>query len=595
MVSWLPLYHDMGLMGGLLQPLYSGAQAILMPQRLFLARPVRWLEMISTYRGTVSAAPDFAYRLCVERVSEETMSGLDLSSWQLACSGSETVRAETLNAFAEKFAAVGFNARAFSPCYGQAEATLFVTGGFRGEGFRATSFDTAGLARNIAEPSVAGTPIVACGSVQPEHEVRIADPETGEALYEGQIGEIWISGPVVAQGYWGNAEATSATFVDHGRQRFLRSGDLGFLQEGRLHIAGRRKDLIIIRGQNLFPQDIERCLEAEIELLRNGRVAAFPVDLDGREAIGVAVEVSRVAQKLVQPEALGRAISEAVAENFSEPASVVLLLNPGGLPRTSSGKLQRNATRQGWLDGSLDGYSVIRLGSAVEHAQQRNVPPMNATQMRVAAILPDVLRQNSISLEDSVFALGGTSIDVVQILARINESFNVELEPAALFRAPTLQGLTDAVANAQRGAAQVPKITGHAGGTAPLSYSQRRMWFLRELGGSGAVHHIAGGLRFGGVLDRAALAAALNGLAARHEVLRTVFRRLANGEAEQLVLTDGGAPLAFEDLSHLGEARREAALAALSEAEARQPFDLETGPLLRATLARLGRTAMCCW
>jgi amino acid adenylation domain-containing protein len=589
MVSWLPLYHDMGLMGGLLQPLYAGAQVILMPQQLFLARPARWLETISAYRGTVSAAPDFAYRLCVDRISKETMAGLDLSSWELACSGSETVRAETLNAFAEKFAAVGFDARAFYPCYGQAEATLFVTGGFRGEGLRATSFDTAGLARNIAEPSATGTPIVACGSVQSEHEIRIADPETGEALGEGQIGEIWISGPVVAQGYWGNAEATSATFVDHGGQCFLRSGDLGFLQEGRLYIAGRRKDLIIIRGQNLFPQDIERYLETEIELLRNGRIAAFPVELDGREAIGVAVEVSRVSQKLVQPEALARVISEAVAENFFEPASVVLLLNPGGLPRTSSGKLQRNATRQGWLDGSLDSYAVIRLGSPAEHPSeaQRKVPPMNATQKRIAAILRDVLRQDVTSPEDSVFALGGTSIDAVQILSRINEDFDVELESAALFRSPTVRGLSDAVAIAQRGAAQGPKIASHAGDTSPLSYSQRRLWFLRELGGIGSVHHIAGGLRFGGALDRAALATALGGLVARHEALRTVFRRLGNGEAEQRVVADGGAPLAFEDLSDLGEARREAALAALSETEARQPFDLEAGPLLRATLARL--------
>ena len=592
-VSWLPLYHDMGLMGGLLQPLYSGAPCILMPPQLFLARPMRWLEAISTHRGTVSGGPDFAYRLCVDRIADDAVAALDLSSWELAFSGSETVRADTLNAFAEKFAPAGFDHRAFCPCYGQAEATLFVSGGRRGEGVRATGFDTEKLKGGIAAPAAGdATPIVACGRPQPGHDVVIIDPVTQAPLPDGGVGEIWVSGPVVTQGYWRRPQVTAQTFVLRGGKRYLRSGDLGFFHEGQLHIAGRSKDLIIIRGQNLYPQDIEQCLEREIDLLRNGRIAAFAIERDGREGIGIAAEVSRTAQKLVRPEMLARLISETVAEGFSEPARVVALLNPGGLPRTSSGKLQRSAARQGWEAGTLDCFATFTDGVLAGQAPTSEAlkeQEWTPTARQLATIWGEVLGVDGIDLDASFFMLGGNSIAAVQILTRINDAFGIELEAGALFGSPSLRGLAAAVDEAlprEASAVAVP-IIATGGSASVLSYGQRRMWFLWELGGDGAVHHISGGLRLEGALDHAALAAALGQLSLRHEALRTVLRRLPDGEAEQVIQPEAEVRLSFEDLSGLPEAGRQARLEALSAGEARTPFDLERGPLLRATLLRL--------
>lgn len=256
-VSWLPLYHDMGLIGGLLQPIFSGVPCVLMSPGYFLARPVRWLQAISDYGGTISGGPDFAYRLCSERVSEASLAGLDLSRWRVAYSGSEPIRQDSLASFADTFKACGFDPQSFFASYGLAEATLFVSGSRRGQGIPALALDADALAANRAEPGT-GSVLMSCGFPQPGHAVRIVEPQQLQRLGDNQVGEIWAGGPSIASGYWRNPEASARAFVEMDGQTWLRTGDLGFMREGEVFVTGRLKDMLIVRGQNLYPQDLEK-------------------------------------------------------------------------------------------------------------------------------------------------------------------------------------------------------------------------------------------------------------------------------------------------------------------------------------------------
>jgi acyl-CoA synthetase (AMP-forming)/AMP-acid ligase II len=361
-VSWLPLFHDMGLIGTLLQPLYNGASTVLLTPQSFIKRPMAWLEAISRYRGTVSGGPDFAYRMCVERAHAAAASALDLSSWELAFSGAEPVRAATLRAFADKFTPFGLNPKALYSCYGLAESCLLVTGGERGRGAIVAGFDERALGDGRVVPSAEGRPLVGCGRAQPEHALQIVDPSTGHPLTPGLIGEIVVRGPSVTEGYYQNAEATRESFRGPLERPTLFTGDLGFEYRGELFVTGRIKDLIIVRGHNLYPQDIERSVEEAVTVLRKGRIAAFATELDGEESIGVAAEVSPRMQAMIEPERVCRAISEAVAQAHGQPASTVLLLEPGALPITSSGKLQRTLCRKRWQDKALAVFASLERG-----------------------------------------------------------------------------------------------------------------------------------------------------------------------------------------------------------------------------------------
>ncbi|HEY4588890.1 MAG TPA: fatty acyl-AMP ligase, partial [Thermoanaerobaculia bacterium] len=282
-VGWLPLYHDMGLIGNLLQPLWAGCSCVLMSPVDFLQKPLRWLAAVSRYGGTVSGGPNFAYDLCSRKIRPEDRAGLDLSRWEVAFNGAEPVRAETLERFAAAFAPCGFRRSAFFPCYGLAEATLFVTGAGREEPPVVGRFRVPDLERNRAVADDAGRALVSSGRATPPpvgQEVAIVDPESRLPLADGEVGEIWVAGPSVAQGYWSRPEPTEATFrafTVSGAGPFLRTGDLGFLSGGELFVTGRAKDLIIIRGRNHYPQDVELTVESSHAALRPGCCAAFAV------------------------------------------------------------------------------------------------------------------------------------------------------------------------------------------------------------------------------------------------------------------------------------------------------------------------------
>jgi acyl-CoA synthetase (AMP-forming)/AMP-acid ligase II len=361
-VGWVPLYHDMGLMMGVIQPLYLGATSVLMSPAGFMQRPLKWLRTIHRYRAEVTSAPNFAFDLCVARFDAGQMDGIDLSCWKLALNGAEPVRADTTAGFRETFAGYGFTAGTMYPGYGLAEATLLVAGGMRGAEPIVRRVSRSALRNgNIAESATArdAQSLVSCGCSVAGQQIAIVDPATRDRVAADRVGEIWLNGPNVAGGYWGNPAATRETFraaiAGTAGPDWLRTGDLGFLDEdGRLFITGRLKDVIIIRGVNHYPQDIERTVQDSHPALRRDAGAAFAVmdGIDGEKLV-IAQEVERTWWRDLDLEAINRCIREAVTRQHEIAVDTIVLISPGSLPKTTSGKVQRSLARKLWLEKAL--------------------------------------------------------------------------------------------------------------------------------------------------------------------------------------------------------------------------------------------------
>ncbi|MEH2045157.1 fatty acyl-AMP ligase [Nostoc sp.] len=367
-VGWLPVFHDMGLIGNVLQPLYLGVPCILMSPVDFLQKPIRWLQAISHYKATTSGGPNFAYDLCIRKVTPEQLATLDLSSWEVAFTGAEPVRAETLEQFASTFAPCGFRREAFYPCYGMAETTLIVSGGEKTALPITCNVEKAALEQNriVKQHESRGDiqTIVGCGQSPADQKVVIVDPQSLTMCAPEQVGEIWVAGPSVAQGYWNQLEETEKTFhayladtgvSDSGTSvPFFRTGDLGFLQDGELFITGRLKDVIIIRGQNHYPQDIELTVENSHPALKPASGAAFSIDFKGSERLVIVQEVERsYLRKLNVQEIVGN-VRQAVIGQHGLDIFATVLIKTGSIPKTSSGKIRRQACRTAFLSGSLD-------------------------------------------------------------------------------------------------------------------------------------------------------------------------------------------------------------------------------------------------
>ncbi len=374
-VSWLPIYHDMGLIGNLLQPLYLGTSTVLMSPVSFLQRPVRWLAAISRTRARTTGAPNFAFDLCARVVTAEQKATLDLSCLELIYSGSEPIDARALDRFAAAFAGCGLRREALYACYGMAESTLLATGGTAGAGPRIVEFDADSLAAHRPAPAGEGARarvrLVSCGTSVAGQELRIVDPVTLAPLAEPAVGEIWLRGAHIAPAYWGKPDVTQeimrATLAD-GTGPWLRTGDLGFLREGELYVTGRIKDVIIIRGKNHYPQDIERTVELSHPALQAGACSAFALTVDGTERLGLAVEVQRTALKSLAGDEVVAAIRRAVMEEHELTVQAIALLRPVTLPKTSSGKLQRFAARDGLQAGTLESVFLWREPAVAEPA-----------------------------------------------------------------------------------------------------------------------------------------------------------------------------------------------------------------------------------
>lgn len=356
-VCWLPPHHDMGLIGGILAPPYLGTAATLIPPAAFVQRPARWLQAISRYGASASGGPNFAYDLCLRRITPEQHATLDLRSWEVAFTGAEPIRAETLQAFAERFAPCGLRPTAFKPCYGLAEATLLVSAAPGRTPPVVRRFREYGLARHRAVACADGDAVVAplVSSGRPAERVAIVNPESRAECEPGEIGEIWVSGPSVALGYWNRSEESAATFgqrLEGRRESYLRTGDLGFLLDDELFVTGRIKDLIIIDGANHYPHDLERTVASCHPALGPEACAAFSVEVAGREELVLVVSPTRRAAMAVAD--LQRAIRHAVTEHHDLRAHDVVLVKTGRIPTTTSGKLRRGACRSGYLAGTLD-------------------------------------------------------------------------------------------------------------------------------------------------------------------------------------------------------------------------------------------------
>ena len=361
--TWLPAFHDMGLIEGILQPMYCGYPSVIMPSISFLQRPVRWLRMITKYKVTNSGGPNSAFDLCVQKIKPEQCESLDLSSWSFCYNGSEPVRKRTLEQFFQAFQPYGLRWESIHPGYGLAEATLLVSGGRRLHEPLFCTVRKESLSRNDFEPAQPGESgactLVSSGPIHPDYfDVVIVDPETMKECDQGKIGEIWLKGPSVAKGYWDQPEKTSSTFhayeSESGRGPFLRTGDLGFIRDGELFVTGRLKDVIISAGRNHYPQDIELTAENAHSAIRSGCGAAFCVDDGTEERLVIVCEVDRINLRSFDFEGIVGAVRQAVAEEHEISVWEVYLIRTGSIPKTSSGKIQRQICKERLLAGELE-------------------------------------------------------------------------------------------------------------------------------------------------------------------------------------------------------------------------------------------------
>jgi acyl-CoA synthetase (AMP-forming)/AMP-acid ligase II len=364
-ISWLPPYHDMGLIGGVVKPLFVGFPVVILSPYAFLQQPFRWLQTITKVRATVTGGPNFAYDLCIRKVTREQRDRLDLSSWKIAFNGAEPIHPETMERFSAIFSSCGFNPKAFYPCYGLAESTLYVTGGKALTGPKYVSVNRTKLEQGRA---VAAKPddedakvLVGCGHAPADQKVVIVDPQSRRRCPEGRVGEIWVSSHSVAAGYWNRPQESAKVFcarlADSKEGPFLRTGDLGFLQQGELFVTGRIKDLIIINGRNLYPQDVEITAQASHPGLQPFAGAAFAVEHSGQERLVIAQEVQREFLRSNSADMLA-AIRQAVVRDYDVQAYAVALLKPGQVPRTSSGKVRRSVCRASLLAGKLETFDL---------------------------------------------------------------------------------------------------------------------------------------------------------------------------------------------------------------------------------------------
>jgi 8-amino-7-oxononanoate synthase len=374
-VFWLPSYHDMGLIGGIIQPVYCGRPNVIMSPLSFLLKPYRWLAAISKYRATTSGGPNFAYDVCVRQIRDELLDTLDLSSWQVAFNGAEPVHAETLERFAKKFERCGFRYEAFYPCFGLAEGTLIVTGGQKNRAPVIKTLDADSLANGTVIDAIPGTDrvrrLVSSGRIILNQKLRIVDPDTLAVCPDNKVGEIWTSSPSVAKGYWKNPKATAETFnaytSDTHEGPFMRTGDLGFMSDGELFVTGRIKDLIIIHGVNLYPQDIEATAQRAVpKFLRINSGGAFMIGEDNDEKLVLVQEVERRFrpgdEKDIFPE-----IRKAIAIEHEVPIDTIVLVRTGTIPKTSSGKIQRHSCYDGFLKNELN---VVARWSVADEADE---------------------------------------------------------------------------------------------------------------------------------------------------------------------------------------------------------------------------------
>jgi len=600
-LTWLPWFHDYGLVQGLLQPAVMASTSFLMSTQQFLIRPLRWLEAIELHHITNSGAPDFAYEACVNALARYPDAHFSLHNWKLASCGAEPIRPNTLRRFSDAFAHFGFRPEVFSPSYGLAEAVLAVSLGDARERPKILSVDRIAMVEEnrvleLPDGAAGSRELVGSGHVLPGLDVRIVDPLTCVPCAPDTVGEIWVRGPSIGGGYWNQPEASRERFGgqiagSNDGGDFLRTGDLGFFKYGEIFVTGRHSDLIIVNGRNLHPQDLEETALAASDWVRPKGAIACPIEQGGHERVVLLVECRNQlppGDRLQLQADLRRDIAEAHEVDLLE----VMLLRGGVLPRTSSGKLQRREARRMYLAGELEpsqlkAAEIQRETSASAERLMTELAPLWAEVLNLPLVPPDA----------HFLQLGGDSLTGTQLLSRVRKQWGVEMPISTLFADPTLRGMAHALDALQQGAAESAE---HAIAPSPqafdplqavasvqLSYSQERMWFMQAMAPASSAYNVPLAMRLGGEINAGALEKAFQTVIEHHEILRTRFITTEQGIEARLVET-WDFRLNLVDAPRAGAAGDAAALQGLLSDLSEPPFELDTWPLLRASLIREG-------
>jgi acyl-CoA synthetase (AMP-forming)/AMP-acid ligase II/thioesterase domain-containing protein/acyl carrier protein len=450
-VTWMPYFHDYGLVEGILEPLFNGTPCYLMSPTAFIKQPLRWLKAISKYGATHSQAPNFAYAYCLRRITTAERDTLDFSQWQAAGNAAEPINPEVMEQFCQMFESCGFARHAFAPAYGLAEATLLVTTSRKADTPIFCTIDVEALAQNRIVETATGQRLAGSGQLLGETQVVIVHPESPTRCAPDEIGEIWVSSVGVARGYWQRSDATQETFCaaleGTGEGAFLRTGDLGFIKEGELFVTGRLKDLIIIRGENYYPQDLERVVEKSHPTLRPGCGAAFAIAGTDTEQIVVLQEVESNSSENLNFDEIISEIRNAVAAAYELSAHAVVLLKRDSIPKTSSGKIQRQACRNTFLDGSLNSLAIWTLENL---SDQQKITPENPLEAQLLQIWRRVLGISAISTKDNFFELGGDSLKAAIVVAEIEQAFGQTISLVSLVEASTIEKLANFIIQGKR-------------------------------------------------------------------------------------------------------------------------------------------------
>ena len=561
-----------------------------------MERPLRWLQLLSKYKGTISGGPDFSYRLCIERVKATQLAELNLSNWRVAYSGAEPIRHDTLLDFADKFSLCGFNNAALYPCYGLAEGTLMVTGSRPFTGAHIRAFDNVQLAEGNAQQveshdlrnTDSYSHQVGCGSVGSDHYLRITCPDSFDELPPGKIGEIWASGESIALGYWRNERATQEAFVEHAGKRWLRTGDVGYLHDEQLYISGRQKDLIIMNGHNVYPQDIERAIETHLSFVRKGRVSAFPVPSDDSgEGIGLAIETATTYRNEVAAEHTAQIIRDFVISHFSVSPELVLLLQQGTLPKTSSGKLQRSVCLKLHYASKLASYGVFDK-EALQHLSVQShciSEHWQTFEIELAKLWQNVLNYPIINDDADFFALGGSSIKASQLIAKVQDVFACQLNSTSVFVAHTFKAFCEQVRAAQGKAQDEEQVVQLEQKAYPLSAQQMRQLFLWQLQPNSSAYHIGAEFHFTGTVEAKKLQLACAYAIKKHSIFSQAY--IKNADQAVLQVTQDN-PLICLDIDLSKQAKPLLSAQAWLIEFTHKPFALEQGENARFALLQLG-------
>ncbi|MEJ8845439.1 amino acid adenylation domain-containing protein [Variovorax rhizosphaerae] len=590
LLTGLPQFHDFGLMFGLLAPMMVGASSWLMSPLTFLRRPLRWLDAIAEFGITHSGAPDSAYAACLRQLAGQPYAR-DLSGVVSFSCGAEPVRVATMQDFLHACAPAGLRPEAFSAAFGLAEAVLGVTISTPKQSPRVLGVDAAALrshrVRHQAIDDSSCLSLVSCGAPLQDTEVAIVDTDTGARCPSDAVGEIWVRSPSVGARYWRQEASSRATFgavLPDGSGPWLRTGDLGFVDGGELFVTGRLKDLIIIHGENHYPQDLEQTAEEAQPALRAGFGAAFSVDNGQGEVVVLLLEMERRTEP-TDAAAIARSVRRVVALAHEVPVDTVAVVRAGALPRTSSGKIQRRACRSAWLAGELD-----ILARDTQAPDARHVPPRDAAEQAVWDIWQEVLGTRAFGVHEHFAELGGTSLTMSQVASRLQDRLGVVLPLQALFEQPTVAMLAGRVAEALRDdpprAAEAPIARIRRGQPLPASLSQRRMWIIQQFNPASVAYNVPVSLRLRGPLDRELLQRVIDHLIERHEGLRTHFE-MQGPEPVQFITPSLKRDIEYIPLQASHPAQRMAQARALLRERVATPFDLAQPPLHRATLLGL--------